>query len=127
MRTPQITLIALLLAALLAPATAGAKGSDDIERAGSCTARSSAKIKLSAEDGRIETEFEVDQNRNGVRWRVVLRRNGVRVASTTATTRGPSGSFEVRRLLRDGAGAERITARATSPSGEVCRATATFR
>ena len=56
-----------------------------------------------------------------------LRRNGTRDARTTATTRGPSGSFEVRRLLRDGAGAERITARATSQDGEVCTARATFR
>ncbi len=40
-------------------------------------------VKLSKEDGRIEVEFEVDQNRNGVRWHVVLLRNGVRVAGRT--------------------------------------------
>jgi hypothetical protein len=127
MRTRRSLLPALLALSLLAPAAAGAKDDDDIERAGTCTGASSAEIKLSAEDGRIETEFEVDQNRNGVRWNVVLKRNGVRVASTVATTRGPSGSFEVRRLLADGAGDEAIRAKATSPSGEVCTARATFR
>ena len=67
---------------------------------GTCTANSSAKIKLSPENGRIETEFEVDQNRNGVTWNVVLRRNGNVVVRTTATTRAPSGSFELRRRAR---------------------------
>ena len=121
---PRTVLVAAAIAALV-PATALAKDGD-IERSGSCTANSSVKMKLSEEDGRIETEVEVDQNRNGVRWKVVLRRNGVRVAKTHAVTRGPSGSFEIRRLLADGAGAERIKARATSPSGEVCRVRATF-
>ena len=60
---------------------------------GACTKNSTAKLKLSREDGRIEVEFEVDQNRNGVPWKVTLRRNGSLVASTTATTHAPSGSF----------------------------------
>ena len=122
---PRTLLAVAAAATALAPATALAKDGD-VERSGSCTAASSVKLKLSEEDGRIETEVEVDQNRNGVRWRVVLRRNGVRVARTHATTRGPSGSFEIRRLLRDGAGAERIKARATSPSGETCTVRATW-
>ena len=58
----------------LAP-TAGAKDGD-VRVAGSCTKATSSKLKLSEEDGRIEVEFEVDQNRNGVRWTVVLARNG---------------------------------------------------
>ena len=120
-------ILPVLALALLAPATAAAKGDDDIERTGTCTGASSAEIKLSEEDGRIETEFEVDQNRNGVRWTVVLKRNGKRVTKTTETTRGPSGSFELRRVLRDGAGDDRIKAKATSPTGEVCTARATFR
>ena len=51
---------------------------------GACTQESSSKLKLSREDGGIEIEFEVDQNRNGVPWKVTLRRNGSLVASTTA-------------------------------------------
>jgi hypothetical protein len=120
------TAIALTtLAAFVAPAAALAKDGD-IRRSGTCSASSSVKIKLSEEDGRIETELEVDQNRTGVRWRVVLRRNGSVVARTSRVTRGRSGSFELRRVLSDGAGSERISGRAVSPSGEVCRVSATW-
>lgn len=93
--------------------------------AGRCTGRATAKIKAKHDDGRIETEFEVDQNRNGVAWKVTIRRNGVRVASTTATTRAPSGSFSVERRIANAAGPDRITARATSRSGQVCSASVT--
>jgi hypothetical protein len=106
-------------------ASASAKDGD-IEQPGTCSGASSAKLKLSPENGRIEVEFEVDQNRTGVRWDAVLKRNGDQAASARPTTRGPSGSFELRRVLPDGPGADRILARATSPSGETCRAQATF-
>ena len=106
-------------AVALVPATALAKDTEKTASA-SCSKRSSAKLKLSPDDGRIEAEFEVDQNRNGVRWQVTLRRNGRLAASTKATTRAPSGSFEVRRMLGDGAGTDSIVARAKSPSGETC-------
>ncbi|MET0560948.1 MAG: hypothetical protein ABW012_04980 [Gaiellaceae bacterium] len=116
---------AIAAAALVAIPTASAKDGDVLVR-GACTKASSSKLKLSGEDGRIEVEFEVDQNRNGVRWTVVLRRPATLLVRTTRVTRGPSGSFELRRVVADLAGADRITARATSPSGEVCRATAAF-
>ena len=124
--TNILTLTAVVAAAALAPTTALAKhgGDDDTSARGSCTKSSSAKLKVKPDDGRLEAEFEVDQNRNGVHWRVTLSRNGKRVVATTATTRAPSGSFEVRRRLANGAGTDRITARATSPSGEVCTARA---
>ena len=110
-------------AALVAIPTTSAKDGDVLVR-GTCTNASSSKLKLSEEDGRIEVEFEVDQNRNGVRWTVVLRRPSTVLLRTTRVTRGPSGSFELRRVVADLAGRDRISARATSPSGEVCRATA---
>lgn len=112
--------------AALAPAAAIAKDGD-VRTRGTCSKASSVKLKLSPEDGGIETELEVDQNRNGVRWTVTLRRNGRLVTSTRATTRGPSGSFEVRRVLRNGSGADTISGRAVSPSGEVCSVRATLR
>lgn len=90
-----------------------------------CSGNASAKIKAKHDDGRIEVEFEVDQNRNGVRWNVSIRRNGVRAVSTTATTTAPSGSFSVERKIANGAGADRITARATSSSGQVCTGSVT--
>lgn len=111
--------------ALGAVAPAVAKDGDKVVR-GTCAKASTVKLKLSEEDGRIEVELEVDQNRNGVRWQVVIRRPNVVVLRTTRVTRAPSGSFEARRVIADLAGPDRISARATSPSGEVCRAAATF-
>lgn len=124
-RTSMIGIATGLIALVPLVATATANDSD-VRRAGNCTSNSSAKIKLSPENGRIETEFEVDQNRTGVTWKVVLRRNGAVAARAQATTRGPSGSFEVRRVLADGQGTDSISARAVSPSGEVCTAHASI-
>ena len=112
-------------ATAIAPAAALAKDGDKTSR-GTCSKGSTAKLKVSPDDGRIEAEFEVDQNRNGVRWRVTLRRDGKLVTSTRATTRAPSGSFEVRRRIANGAGTDRIVAKATSPSGETCTVRATI-
>jgi hypothetical protein len=108
-----------------------ATGGDDSKRkakrvTGTCSDSSSAKLKVKPDDGRLETEFEVDQNSNGVRWAVRIRRNGTIVVKTNATTKAPSGSFSVERRLGNPAGSDRITAKATSPSGEVCRASITI-
>jgi hypothetical protein len=108
-------------AATPAPARS-AKGGRARRATGSCTGSSTAKIKVKRDDGRLETEFEVDEDRVGERWQVVLRRNGRVAVRTSATTRAPSGSFSVERRLADGRGTDTITARATSPDGEVCTA-----
>jgi len=110
-----------LLALSAAPAAVAKDG--DILRRGACTGVSTSKIKLSGENGRIEVEFEVDQNRNGVRWNVVIRQNGRRVASFARVTRAPSGSFEARVVRPNRAGTDTFLATATR-SGETCRAQA---
>ena len=94
--------------------------------AGTCTGSATSKLKAKLDDGRIETEFEVDQNRNGVTWKVRFRLNGELVVKTRATTRAPSGSFSVERRLANPAGSDRIAARAISPSGQVCKASLTI-
>ena len=111
-------------AALLLAATAAAKDGDD-RVAGTCTKSTSSKLKLSEEDGRIEVEFEVDQNRTAVRWTVVLFRNGTQVARRVRITRGPSGSFEARFVTGNSQGVDRFVARATR-TGERCSASASF-
>jgi len=119
--------VILLSLALLVFCSSSAIAKDgDVEVGGTCTGASSAKLDLSEEDGGIEVEFEVDQNRNGVTWKVTLRRNGKVAARTQGTTAAPSGSFEIRRLLADGAGTDTVFARAVSPSGEVCTARASI-
>lgn len=105
----------------------GAKGggSKVTRVAGSCTDGSTAKLKIKPDDGRLELEFEVDQNRAGVTWQVRVRRDGVLVVRRSATTHAPSGSFSVEKKIADPAGSDHVTARATSPSGEVCTASVT--
>jgi hypothetical protein len=116
----------VIAALAIAGTTTAATAKDgDIRAVGSCTGSSTSKIKLSAENGRIEVEFEVDQNRVGVRWSVAVRQRGQVVRRLSRVTRAPSGSFEARVVLPNRAGADRISAVGTR-AGESCRAVATF-
>jgi hypothetical protein len=117
-----LALLALGSPALVSPALA--KDGDVLVR-GTCSARSTVKLKLGNEDGGMEAELEVDQNRNGVPWTVVLTRDGTRVARLMRVTRAPSGSFTARTLLANPAGADVVRAVATRP-GESCTARATW-
>ena len=115
--------VSLFAVALLAVPSAFAQASKrgGVRVQGVCSQQSTSKLKLSRDNRGIEIEFQVDQNRNGVPWKVTLRRNGQRVAALTATTRAPSGSFEIRRVISGRLGTDRITAIATR-AGETCRA-----
>ena len=115
--------LAVSAAALAVAPLAFAKGGDPVRVRGVCTQSSTAKLKLSSEDSGIEVEFEVDQNRNGVPWKVTLRRNGSLVASATKTTRAPSGSLSFHRVISGAHG--KVVAKATR-SGERCTAQATI-
>ncbi|MDH4176779.1 MAG: hypothetical protein OEV72_04295 [Thermoleophilia bacterium] len=123
-------LVCLLIAGLLgvvAPAAAR-DGKDDREArvTGVCRAGVTVELKVKADDGRLEVELEVDQNRAGVVWRVALVHERRLAWRGSARTRRPSGSFEVRRLLPDLAGSDTVTARAWGPGGITCRATVTL-
>jgi hypothetical protein len=119
----RIILVATLaLASLMTMAGPVAANDADLVGRGRCTGASHWKLKLSPEDGRIEVEFEVDQNRNNRLWKVKIAQDGSLVWRGSRYTRAPSGSFEVRRVLRNTAGSDRIAARATNVrTGEVCR------
>ncbi len=117
--------VAALLVVLVTPALGAAPAlanDDDVIRRGSCSAGANWKVKASPQGGRIEVEGEVDSNRNGQTWRWRLRHNGSLSSRGTATTSGPSGSFEVRRVVVNVVGTDRLVFRAHNPrSGEVCR------
>lgn len=115
-----VVTLAISAAALAVAPLASAKDGDSVRARGVCTKSSTANLKLSHEDGRIEVEFEVDQNRSGVPWKVTLHQNGSLVVSATATTRAPSGSFSLRRVISGSHGT--IVAEATRSSGERCTA-----
>jgi hypothetical protein len=114
------------LMAIAVPGVAGAKGGG-VTVNGKCTASSTSKLKLKADDRGIETEFEVDQNRVGQHWTVSIKDNGIVVARASATTTAPSGSFTVRRLIPNRAGTDKVTASAKNvATGETCSATASL-
>ena len=124
----KLTVLTALLAIVAAlPAVAPAKNNPGVTRTGSCSGLGASwKLKAKHDDGRVETEFEVDQNRNGRRWNVVIRRNGVVVFRGVRITRPPSGSFSVNRRIADAAGRDRIVATARAVAGGVvCRGAVT--
>lgn len=120
-RTTRLAIAAVMGAGLLAAAPVAHANEADVIRRGACSGASDWKIKASPEDGRIEVEFEVDSNVNGQAWRVLIWHDGDRIFAGTRTTRPPSGSFEVRRVAGDPAGADRFRGRAVSvATGETC-------
>lgn len=123
-RALAATAAALALAASFGAVPAGAKAGD-VRVSGTCTSNATTKIKLAPRDGGIETETEVDSNRNGQVWSVRMRQNGVLVLNTTATTKAPSGSFTVRKALPNKAGTDTITAVSrNAATGQSCTVTA---
>jgi hypothetical protein len=121
------TATVLTLAALTAiPLPAMAKDGDVIRRGG-CSDAASWKLKASPEDGRIEVEGEVDSNVNGQTWKWRLVHNGSVTAKGTATTSGPSGSFDVERTVVNLKGDDNLKFRAHNPStDETCVGSLTF-
>jgi hypothetical protein len=119
----KLTVLVVLLAVAVAlPAVARARDNPGVTRTGVCSGGATWKLKAKHDDGRVDTEFEVDQNRNGRRWNVVIRRNGVVVFRGSRITRPPSGSFSVNRRFANAAGRDRIVATARAVAGgAVCR------
>lgn len=110
---------------VLAP-SANAQGVE-VRKSGHCSQTSTWQLKAKADNGRIETEFEVDSNVVGQTWSVRLLDNGTKVAAGKATTVAPSGSFEFRRIIANKSGSDTITAIATQAgTGETCRARLVF-
>jgi hypothetical protein len=118
--------VAAALATVMIGATPALANDADVIRRGSCSGASDWKLKLSPEDGKIEVEYEVDQNRNGQTWRVRILKEGTQIFSGRRTTQAPSGSFEVRVVTGNTSGTDSFSARAVNvSSGEVCRGAAT--
>jgi hypothetical protein len=114
------------LMAIAVPGVASAKGGGKTVP-GTCSAASTSKLKVKADDGRIETEFEVDSNVVGQVWKVTLSDNGTIVAHGRRTTTAPSGSFEFRKRIANLAGTDMIVANAKNLStGETCTASASL-
>jgi hypothetical protein len=125
-KVTRLGLAAALSLAVIGGPTAASANDRDVIRRGGCSGRADWKLKLSPEDGRIEVEFEVDQNVNGRPWRVTLKRDGNQFFQGVRTTGGRSGSFELRRVTSNGRGPDRFVAFARAlDGGQTCRGAAT--
>jgi hypothetical protein len=113
--------LSLVVVVAVAASSAAAKGGTRVTSSGTCSAAAAWKLSAQADDGRIETEFEVDANRVGKRWRVTLIRNGSIVFSGIRTTVAPSGSFTVRRLLAAPASGRIVVSAIALDGGQRCR------
>ncbi len=119
--------LGILTTGMLATAPAIAAKGSDVIRTGNCSLSSDWRLKVKPDNGRLEVEFEVDQNRNGQVWSVKLKDNGTVFFSGQRTTQAPSGSFSVTRFTSNRAGTDRIVGKATNPkTGETCKGTINF-
>ena len=126
LRTCLAVAVPLGLAMTVLPASPAA-ADDAVLRQGTCSGAADVKIKAKHDDGRLEVEGEVDQNRRGQTWRWTITDNRKLVASGTSTTAGPSGSFSVERRVANRAGSDTLRFRAVhTGSGQVCRAKVTI-
>lgn len=131
MRLASIRALVVVLAVFLAAGPVARADSGDgrddrleIRRAGFCSAASSVKLRLRAEEGRIRVELEID-TRRGAPWSVVLLHERRIVFRGRLRSADTSGSFELKRIVADWFGPDAIVARAKGPGGESCRVSAT--
>jgi len=99
---------------VLPAAAAHGGGGHEVERRGNCAGSTDWKLKAKSDDGRIEVEAEIDSGVSGQVWVWRILHNGGVSAKGRATTKPPSGSYEVRRLLIDASGVDRIGIRSTN-------------
>ena len=114
--------VAVLFVALAAAAPALADEGDEVRVRGVCTGTGRAELRLRADDGRIRADFRVDRARVGV-WRLIVLHERRIVARATVRS---AGRLEYRRSVADWFGTDTVAVRATSPTGESCRASATL-
>jgi hypothetical protein len=122
---PLVIAIALLT---VVPPVATARGGshDEVRVAGTCGGGVRSELRVKADGGAIELELRVQRARRASAWRVTLVQEGRVVWRGSARAGGGSGEFRVRRGLRDLAGADRLSVRASGPGGVSCRAAATL-
>ena len=119
---------AVTVLALVASGPAAARdGADEVRVRGLCGGGTSSELRVERDDGELEVRFELDHDRAGVPWRVVLVHERRVVWRVDARRTRSNGELEVRRTLRDLPGTDTVSARAVGPRGLVCRASATLR
>lgn len=116
--------LAVLSSALALPLSAGADdGPDDVRRTGTCSRSSEFRLRLRSDDDVIRVEFEIESNRRGARWAVILLHER-RIVFRGNLRTDDGGSVELRRFVPNWFGADSFVVRATGPRSETCRVSA---
>lgn len=125
MRSHRVLLgLAVLSSALALPLSAGADdGPDDVRRTGTCSRSSEFRLRLRSDDDVIRVEFEIESNRRGARWAVILLHER-RIVFRGNLRTDDGGSVELRRFVPNWFGADSFVVRATGPRSETCRVSA---
>lgn len=114
------------ITALASLSTAMAKTGDVIKRA-NCPGSAKSKLKASPENGRIEVEYEIDNAVAGERWKIILKKGNRKIFKGVRTVNG-AREIKVRKVTSNGAGTERISAKARNlNTGAQCGITLRFR
>ena len=107
--------------ALVAAPAAQALPAFETQKTGTCTAGAWWDLSLGREYGSLEVDFDIERARAGERWTVTLTHNGTAKRSVRVIT-DYEGDADAQWILRDRAGTDRITVKATSASGQTCKA-----
>ena len=121
-----IGLVASVLVAGAPEATAGGRvyADDDPGRVEArCSRDSEAELRLRVRGSRISVELDIDVERPGGAWRVIVLHER-RTAFRGTIRPGGSGSIRLRKTVPNWFGTDTVTVRATAARGETCRATA---
>ena len=110
-----------MIAALFAVAPAAGAKSEDVIARGKCTGGGRWRLELSTTaGGKIEVDYKVFSVA-GQTWRVVARHNGAVYFRGRQVSHDSPSHIEVDKFVRDKAGTDHFTVRATNAmSGQVC-------
>jgi len=127
---PRSRLLACALVASTALAGAAAARADDGGRSetrieGRCAVSSDFSLRVRGEGGRLRIELRLDSERPYRTWTVVIVRERRLVFRGTVRPVHGGREVDLRRTVSDWPGTDTIVVRASTPSGESCRATVT--
>ena len=110
-----------LTAGIALAAAPGANAMPAVEtgKSGACTAGAWWELSLEREFGSLEVDMDIERARSGERWTFTLKHNG-KAKKVVRMVADYDGDVDAQWFLRDRAGVDRVTVKATSASGQTC-------
>lgn len=115
-----VSVVALLGSIVVAPVVSAAPMVEK-DITGSCSGSARWELDIERERQRVYIDFSIDQAEPREKWTVRVQRNGEQIALRSVRT-DSDGELDVARTLLDTSGPDRFLVRATSDSGQVCKA-----